>query len=97
MATPVVQLRVPEPVLAAVDEARGDESRSTWILGAIGLRLSPLPEAAAAAVEDPEALGPVIPVAVVTPGRHRAGQPCRHPKARVHKGLCHECGTGGLG
>lgn len=40
-ASPVVQLRVPGDVLAAVDETRGETSRSAWILAAITSRLSP--------------------------------------------------------
>ena len=35
MAAPVVQLRVPEDMLAAVDGARGDGTRSAWILALI--------------------------------------------------------------
>jgi hypothetical protein len=30
--SPVVQLRVPETVLALIDEARGEQSRSAWFL-----------------------------------------------------------------
>lgn len=88
MPNPVVQVRVPETVLAAVDEIRGDESRSAWILGAIGLRLSPLAEAVAAVIE------PAIPATVLTD--RPAVQVCKHPKARVLKGFCGNCGTGGL-
>jgi hypothetical protein len=95
--SPAVQVRVPEPVLAAIDEARGPESRSAWILGAVGLRLSPLAEVAevvAAVTKPPPGLPSVIPVAVIAaPQREK----CPHPKARVHKGLCGNCGTGGLG
>ena len=35
MAAPVVQLRVPEDMLAAVDGARGAGTRSAWILALI--------------------------------------------------------------
>ena len=35
MASPVVQVRVPEDMLAAVDGARGDGTRSAWILALI--------------------------------------------------------------
>jgi hypothetical protein len=83
-----VKVTVPETVLAAVDEIRGDESRSAWILGAIGLRLSPLAEAVAAVIE------PAIPAAVLTD--RPSVQVCKHPKARVLKGFCGNCGTGGL-
>ena len=47
----MIHLPVPELVLDAIDEARGEETRESWILGAIGLRLSPLPEVIAAVVE----------------------------------------------
>jgi hypothetical protein len=94
MPNPVVQVRVPEPVLAAVDEVRGDESRSAWILGAIGLRLSPLAEAVAAVIEPAADPATVIPAAVLTD--RPPVQVCKHPKTRVFKGFCHACGTGGL-
>jgi hypothetical protein len=42
---------VSDDIAAAIDEARGDETREDWIRGAIGLRLSPLPEVIVAAVE----------------------------------------------
>jgi hypothetical protein len=85
MASPVVRLSVPEPVLAAIDEVRGEESRSAWILGAIGLRLSPVTE-------------PVIEAATEPPGRH-VRPPCPHPKGVRQKNgsYCPRCGTGGLG
>jgi hypothetical protein len=83
-----VKVTVPETVLAAVDEVRGDESRSAWILGAIGLRLSPLAEAVAAVIE------PAIPATVLTD--RPSVQVCKHPKARVLRGFCGACGTGGL-
>jgi len=35
MAAPVVQVRIPEDMLAAVDGARGDGTRSAWILALI--------------------------------------------------------------
>ena len=94
MGSPVVQVRIPETVLAAVDEARGTESRSAWIMGAVGLRLSPLAEAVAAVTAPPLDLTPVIPVAVITGKGERQCPP--HPKARINKGLCGACGTGGL-
>jgi hypothetical protein len=85
VASPPVQVRIPAVTLAAVDEARGDESRSAWILGAIGLRLSPVAEAVAE-LSAPGAL----------PGRMTRDE-CTHPKARVIRGFCGNCGTGGLG
>lgn len=32
MASPVVQLRVPEDTLARIDDVRGEESRTAWLL-----------------------------------------------------------------
>jgi hypothetical protein len=89
-----VKVTVPETVLAAVDEIRGDESRSAWILGAIGLRLSPLAEAVAAVIEPAVDPGNIIPTAVLTD--RPSVQVCKHPKARVLRGFCGACGTGGL-
>lgn len=40
MAAPVVQLRVPEDTLAAVDGACGDGTRSAWILALIERELT---------------------------------------------------------
>ena len=54
----MIHLPVPELVLAAIDEARGDETRADWVLGAIGLRLSPLPAV----------IAEVIPPDMVPPG-----------------------------
>ena len=54
----ILLLPVPDLTLAAIDEARGDETREAWILGAIGLRLSPLPEV----------IAEVIPPDMVPPG-----------------------------
>jgi hypothetical protein len=90
-----VKVTVPETILAAVDEVRGDESRSAWILGAIGLRLSPLTEAVAAVIDPAADPATVIPAAVLTD--RPSVQVCKHPKARVLRGFCGCCGTGGLG
>jgi hypothetical protein len=94
VASPVVQVRVPETVLAAVDEVRGEESRSAWILGAIGLRLSPLADAVAAVIEPAVDPGNIIPATILTD--RPPVQVCKHPKVRVIKGFCGNCGTGGL-
>ena len=99
MASPVVHLRIPVDILTALDEARGDESRSVWILGAIGLRLSPLAEAVAAVAASTappvDASPPGVPVTVFAAPPEPA-EACTHPKARVMKGFCGNCGTGGL-
>lgn len=39
MASPVVQLRIPADMLAAVDGARGEDNRSAWILSLIERQL----------------------------------------------------------
>ena len=53
----MIHFPVPELTLAAIDEARGEETRESWILRAIGLLLSPLPEVIVAAV-DPDMVPP---------------------------------------
>jgi hypothetical protein len=90
-----VKVTVPDTVLAAVDEVRGDESRSAWILGAIGLRLSPLADAVAAVIDPAADPATVIPATV--PVGKAARETCPHPKRRVIRGFCGACGTGGLG
>ena len=67
----MIHFPVPEPVLAAIDETRADETRADWILGAIGLRLSPLPEV----------IAEVIPPDMVPPGLTSVTRP-----ALVHHG-----------
>ena len=52
MTSPVLQLRVPEDTLARLDEARGDDTRSAWVLRLIGREL----DGRAAAAENREAL-----------------------------------------
>ena len=54
---------VSDDIAAAIDEVRGDETRADWILGAIGLRLSPLPEVIAAVV-DPDMVPPSLTAVV---------------------------------
>jgi hypothetical protein len=39
VAAPVLQLRVPEDTLARLDDARGEETRSAWVLRLIGREL----------------------------------------------------------
>ena len=95
MRSPVIHLRIPETLLQAIDAARGEQTRSSWLVDAIGLKLSPVTAVVAAAVEpDPHA---VIPVTVVEPPaaarKPHAGSGCKHKHAV--KGWCRECGTGG--
>lgn len=109
-ASPVVQLRVPGDVLAAVDETRGETSRSAWILAAITSRLSP-----PAAVLSPRPVtgtgltADMLPAATAS-NAQRAPKPktrrapaAAKPRAasggckheHVLKGWCRECKTGG--
>ena len=71
----------------AVDLARGDVSRSEW-LRTVALAAAGKPAALAGkrAVNLP---------AVPPPGRvpFREPEPCPHPKQRVLKGFCGNCGT----
>jgi hypothetical protein len=39
--SPVVQLRVPADLLVAIDSARGDETRSAWLIAAARQRIEP--------------------------------------------------------
>jgi hypothetical protein len=61
MAAPVLQLRVPEDTLARLDDARGEETRSAWVLRLIGRELAGTDPAAkpATAVADSPA-GPLV-------------------------------------
>jgi hypothetical protein len=54
VAAPVVQLRVPDDTLARIDDVRGEETRSAWLLGLIDAELTGGGEA---------------PVPAVVPGR----------------------------
>ena len=57
MTDAMLHFPVSDDIAAAIDEVRGGETRADWILGAIGLRLSPLPEVIVAAV-DPDMVPP---------------------------------------
>ena len=92
----------------AVDLARGDVSRSEW-LRTVALAAAGKPAATREEMDTfLRARYPVPdgkPAARVPagkpgspPGRvpFRSPEPCPHPKARVHRGFCGCCGTGGL-
>ena len=68
----------------AVDLARGDTSRSEW-LRTVALAAAGQPVGARAPAGQPGS----------PPGRvpFKAPEPCPHPKARVHKSFCGNCGT----
>ena len=67
MTDAMLHFPVSDDIAAAIDEVRGDETRADWILGAIGLRLSPLPEEIAAVV-DPDMVPPGLTVIGECPG-----------------------------
>ena len=111
MPSPVVQVRMPEDLLAAIDGHRGDVTRSAWIVAACEAALNPamapvshdrirrtLKPAAPAShpvtvIDESGRTGIVLSASPADRGRTI----CAHPKARVIKGLCGACGTGGLG
>jgi hypothetical protein len=78
MAAPVVQLRVPEDTLAAVDGARGDDTRSAWILALIEREL--LDDGAG---REPAATSPTGPAAsplgAISNGESSPGTLCMGP------------------
>ena len=98
MPSPVVQLRVPPEVLARLDSAlQHGESRSSWIVEAIRMRLG---EVAGEVVRRPaeraraSSLPPGRAPVAESSSRPRA-EPgkCRHPRAL--RGWCNDCKTGG--
>ena len=72
---------------AIIDTARGEVNRSAW-LRTVALAAAGQPVGARVPAGKPGS----------PPGRvpFRAPEPCPHPKARVHKNFCGQCGTGGL-
>jgi hypothetical protein len=72
-----VTLRVPGETLAALDAARGDASRSAWILAAVGRKLSGVssPGSAPAPAAVPAALAGLQPGAA-SPGVLCSGPGC---------------------
>ena len=70
MAAPVLQLRVPEDTLTRNDGARGDDTRSAWVLRLIGRELAGLDPAAEP--DTPVADSPAGPL-VLPPASHAPG------------------------
>ena len=78
MAAPVLQLRVPEDTLARIDQARGDDTRSAWVLRLIDRELDGQAVAAkpATGVSDSPAGPLVIPPGEPCPGAACSGPGC---------------------
>jgi hypothetical protein len=97
--------RVSERMAADIDRARGTASRSAWVEQAIREALhaaSKVPGGIPVSVIADDRV-PRGTAALVGPGLKPGvirnvtpGIPCSHPKARVIKGYCGACGTGGL-
>jgi hypothetical protein len=62
VSAPVVQLRVPEATLGRLDGARGEETRTAWILRLIDREFTGQTTTTAAAGPSPGALGPDEPI-----------------------------------
>ena len=105
-----VSAKVSEAVAVALDDARGDVSRSAYLGALLADHLGSRPAATLKRRREPVKRGgqaaparvPDLPVtdSPPEPGRRSAapadddGKPCRH--SRKLKGWCRECGTGGL-
>jgi hypothetical protein len=95
--------RVSEATAAALDEARGAMSRSAALDAAIAMWVAAKP----AHQSHPAPAAPGIDIvtddrmpagrAALAPRAAKSRAGCPHPRARVVKGLCGACGTGGLG
>jgi hypothetical protein len=92
--------RVSEDMAAQVDRARGSLTRSAWVEQAI--REALFADSKMPGTRSPS--GPRPPGRVQAPATVISRRPsarrqadCPHPRARVVKGLCGACGTGGLG
>lgn len=79
MAAPVLQLRVPEDTLARLDDTRGDQTRSAWVLRLIDRELSGQQPALATQPPElsPAAAGPLGPL---PPGEPSPGAICMTPR-----------------
>jgi hypothetical protein len=70
VAAPVIQLRVPQDVVDRIDQARGEDTRSAWVLRAIDRELTGQPTTSPAA---PSSLG------AISPGEPSPGAICATP------------------
>lgn len=74
MGSPVLQLRVPEDTLERLDAARGDDSRSAWVLRLIERELTaPVPASPAPRTASPATVA-------LTPGEPSPGTACAGPR-----------------
>ncbi len=78
MPSPVVQVRVPEDMLAAVDGARGDGTRSAWILALIERELLDGDTGRGPAATSPAAPA-VSPLGAIGDGEPSPGVACSGP------------------
>ncbi len=89
-------------MLARIDEHRGEVSRSAWILAACEAALNgvlagvPVRGAVTFSAERIAAAGRTESLIFNHRNVPVPAQICPHPKARVIKGMCGACGTGGL-
>lgn len=77
MAAPVVQLRVPEDMLAAVDGARGDGTRSAWILALIKREF--LDDGGQGSADTPAGAAAASPLGATGTGEPSPGVVCMGP------------------
>lgn len=76
MAREQVTLSLPAELMTKIDYLRGKKTRQAYIASLLAVIV------AAASEEQARQDAKGTPVA----------EPCKHPPARVHKGLCHSCG-----
>ena len=92
--------RVSDRVAEMVDEARGSHTVSEWVRDLIHHALHVTDPVEEAALADPVVREAVASAKTGGPGKARkrarpadATADCKHPRARVHKGLCGACGV----
>lgn len=72
-------MRVPETTLARLDDARGEETRSAWVLRLIDRELSGQQPAPAAQPPEP-APAAAVPLGALPPGEPSPGAICMTPR-----------------